>query len=226
MEILSSEEAYLINKNGIRKRICGAVRKDGRYCTAGPGYKTDHSGIGYCLRHDRSLDGRLNWLKMAAARAKGSTLSVMLENAANLDLELTDLSNEVRFQQSMILWYIDFVMKRDPEPEFTKDDINFLRGLNADVIRGKESAARIKGSMKLNALEVRQFIDQIFSFLVGRLSGLLDKAVMAGILQEMASKVFLPMTATGAITGQTSKLVELPEKYRNLNLLNGREPEE
>lgn len=220
---ISPEECYLLKEDGSRgRRVCGEIRKkDGKRCLARAGAFTAHPGIGRCLKHDKSKMGRKNWLKMSQEIAKDTTLGKMLISAIDGEVSLNDVSDNIALQQAMILWYVDYVVNRagSDENKFDKDDIRFLKELNIDMIRSKESASRIKGSMKLDAIHVRQFVDQIMAYLAGRLHQLLDDdKVVVGILRDMAKEVFIPMAATGFIQGDVHALAELQaEKYKPLN---------
>ena len=218
--VVASDEIYWKKQDGKRGiRICGLVRSSGRRCQAPAGKNTDHEGIGRCLAHDKGKEGSKNWIKLAADLAKGTKLADMLEKSEEHDVRVGEVYDEIRFQQALILWYVKHVMDRDPEPEFEKEDIKFLKELNIDMIRSKESAARIKGSMKLDALTVRQFVDQILTFLFTELRGKLEKEILMRLVRNMMEKVFAPMAATSMITGGMHSLTEIPKNLENLKMV-------
>lgn len=222
VEVVSKNECWVLDESGNRRyRVCGAIRKDGKRCLSPPGAGTSHVGVGRCLQHDLHKEGKGNWLEMTADLAKETKLGKMLKNSQDFEVRINDLTQEISFQQGLILWYVDYVMNRDEVPNFTKEDIRFLKELNIDMIRSKESAARIKGSTKLDLLTVRQFVDQIFSFLVTELSMIsIKKEVMVGLMKRMMEQVFAPMTATGLIQKEMTPLAQIPEKYQNMSIVN------
>lgn len=226
--VVALDECYVLKEDGSYKyRVCGAIRKDGKRCLAKPGSGTAHEGVGRCLKHDKRFEGVANWKEFSGHLAKGTTLGQFIMATGGLEVNLSDVSSEISFQQALILWYINFVMNRDPAPEFTKDDVRFLKELNIDMIRSKESASRIKGSMKLDAIHIRQFVDQIMSYLIGRLMGLMPdrKNVVVDLIRGMVDEVFAPMAATGLIQGNMHPLAQIPEKYQDLKMLKESERE-
>ena len=220
---ISPDECYLKNPDGSRgRRVCGSIRvRDGKRCLARAGAFTSHPGVGKCLKHEGNTKrAQKNWLRMSSKIAENTTLGKMLVQAIDGDIKLGDVSDNIAMQQALILWYVDYVVNRagEGENDFDKDDIRFLKELNIDMIRSKESAARIKGSMKLDAIHVKQFVDQIMAFLTGRLMQILDdERLVMNLLRDMAKKVFIPMAATGLIQGDVHPLAQLPEEYKTLS---------
>lgn len=223
--IVSPLEIYFKRKDGKRgRRVCGSLRNDGKRCLADAGKLTDHLGVGYCIAHDRDSRGNANWILFSTAMADGSRLGTMLERTETQEVKINEVFDEIRFQQALIMWALDNIMdkqqyddngnpKGDP---FTREDIKFLKDLNVDMIRSKEAAARIKGSMKLDALTVRQFIDQLFTFLFSRLSSKFNEAELRKLILDLSDEVFAPMAATSMITGKIPILQKLPDELKNL----------
>ncbi|MHA1253924.1 MAG: hypothetical protein ACTSRP_28435 [Candidatus Helarchaeota archaeon] len=212
----SEDECYLLKDDytpNYSRRVCGFPdKKTGKRCRNEAGWKTDHPGYGYCLYHDKFETGKKLWVKLAAKYAEKTTLGKLLEQAEDLEVKLDDVTDEIRFQQGLLLTFLENVMKK-PEPEFTKSDIRFLKELTQDMIKSKESAARIKGSMKIDAITVRQFIDQVMSFLVYKLSKMLSKETLRELLAEMVDEVFAPMAAIGMIRGDFKPIQEIPKMW-------------
>ena len=235
--VVALDECYVLKEDGTYNyRVCGAIRKDGKRCLAKPGEGTHHEGIGRCLTHDKRFEGVANWKEFSGHLAKGTKLGSFILATNDLEVNLSDVSSEISFQQALILWYINHVMTRDTgkneegevnTPVFTKDDVRFLKELNIDMIRSKESASRIKGSMKLDAIHVRQFVDQIMSYLIGRLMGLMPdrKNMVVDLIRGMVDEVFAPMAATGLVQGDLHPLAQIPEKYQSLKMLKEAEKE-
>lgn len=229
VKIVSKNEVYLLDDEGDKlKRICGAVKKDGLRCKAPAGWKTDHTGYGLCWHHDKGKDGVESWRKMTSDIAKGSSLGKILERNKDGHVAVNDVTNEIRFQQDLLLWYVDHVMNRKnfneegvPEdPEFTPKDIKILKNLNQDMIKAKESAARIKGSLKLDAVVVRKFVDSILTFLVSSLENKLRKNEVMSIMEDMMEKVLVPMSSKGLINGDVSALSEVPEDMKSMKMIS------
>ena len=214
--IVSPNEMYWKNNDGNRGiRICGAIKENGRRCQAPAGTKTEHRGVGNCLVHDKRRGASASWFKMSAEMAKGTKLGDMLERAGEQEVRIGETYDEIRFQQVLLLHYIDFVINRDKVPEFSKTDITFLKELNKDMIKSKESAARIKGSLKLDKVTVNQFVDQLLTFLFSALKNKLEKDILMQLIRDMSEKVFAPMTATSLIDGEVKMLAEVPASLEN-----------
>jgi hypothetical protein len=214
--VVNSNEIYWGNEDGSRGiRICGAVKSDGRRCLAAAGLGTDHLGIGYCVAHDK-FRGAKNWLKLTTDMAKKTSFGQMLENCIDQEVKIGEVQDEIRFGQAFILYYVSEVLRRGDD--FTKDDIKFLKELNLDMIRSKESAARIKGSMKLDALTVKQFVDQLLPFLLNRLVKLIGREEAFTLVQDMNEEVFVPMTAQSLISGDMEPFKQIPNSIVNAEL--------
>ena len=76
-------------------------------------------------------------------------------------------------------------------------------------------------------LNSEQFVDQIMSYLIGRLMGLMPdrKNVVVDLIRGMVDEVFAPMAATGLIQGNMHPLAQIPEKYQDLKMLKESEKE-
>jgi len=231
--VKSPIEVYWKNEDGSRGiRICGCIRNDGRRCLSPAGEGTDHRGVGYCFLHDKVNRGKKGWLKLVAEGAKGTSLGDLIDKNEDLEVRVGEVTEEIRFQQDMVLWFINHIMNRDNgvdsegnrlPPEFTKEDIRFLKELNIDMIKSKESAARIKGSMKLDVLTVKQFAGQILTFLFGRLVKMVGKAEAYKLASDMNAEVFAPMIAKSLISGEISPLHELPDSLKDLSIVETRD---
>lgn len=217
VEVVSALEVYWKNEDGSRgTRICGFQRKDGRRCLAAAGRGTDHDGVGYCFAHDRYRAGKDGWLRLVAEGAKGTSLADFIDKNEDLEVSVGEVTDEIRLQQALMLWVINDAMSS--KGTLDKQDIKFLKELNIDMIHSKESAARIKGSMKLDALTVKQFAGQILTFLFGRLVKMVGKAEAYKLAADMNTEVFAPMIAKSLISGEMSPLQELPRSLENLKI--------
>lgn len=235
---ISPLERYVKKPDGTADytfRVCGAIRKDGKRCLAHAGEATDHKGIGLCISHDIGYAGMKSWKTIAANISQKTKLGMLLKVSENLEVDISNITEEILFQQSLILWYLDDIMTKNLdkdgnprldsdgnpiEPKITKEDMWTLKTLNNDMIRAKESAARIKGSMKLDAITVKQFWDLVFSFLIKELSDKgLSKHEIASIMQKMGKEVFAPMAATSLISGDITPIVQIPQELQDMRLV-------
>lgn len=223
VEIIDRQEVYLIENGEREKRICGAIKTNGERCKAPAGIGTDHSGIGYCITHDLRSNKTKNWLETANKLAEGSKLGTALDRASKGEIAVNKIDNELLMQRGLLLWYIDHVMERDDNPEFTKSDIDTIRKLNRDLIKTKESAARIKGSLKLDAVVVRKFIDQLMSFLVDELESKLKRNEVMVIMEKMMEDVFIPLASRGMINGDLAALTQVPEGMKSMAMVDQNE---
>lgn len=228
VKVVSKNEVYLLDDEGQElKRICGHIKKDGLRCKAPAGWKTDHSGYGLCYHHDRGRNASKSWRQLSQDIAEGSSLGKILERSQDGEVVINDVTKEINFQQALLLWYIDHVMNRtdydedgnEMEPEFTPKDIKILKNLNQDMIKAKESAAKIKGSLKLDAVVVRKFVDSILTFLVSELESKLRKNEVMQLMEKLMEKVLVPMSSKGMINGDVSALSEVPEGMKSMKMI-------
>lgn len=228
VEVVSRNEVHLIDEDNERlKRICGHIKKDGLRCKAPAGWKTDHTGYGLCYHHDKGRDASQSWRQLSKEMAEGSSLGKILERSEDGEVAVNDVTDEIKFQQSLLLWFIDHVMNRENfdedgnpiDPEFTPKDIKILKTLNQDMIKAKESAAKIKGSLKLDAVVVRKFVDSILTFLVSELEHQLNKSEVMSLMEKMMEKVLVPMSSKGMINGDVSALSEVPEDMKSMKMI-------
>jgi len=218
---INPDECYVLKSDGVTygRRVCGAIRQDGKRCLASAGKMTAHHGFGRCLSHDKHERGKSNWLRLSSSIAKDTSLGKLLANSMDLDVQVNDVTSNLAFQESLLLWYMEHVMTRAENKEFDKDDVRFLKELNIDMIHSKESAARIKGSTKLDAIHVKQFVDQIMAYLLGRLHQLgQDEQTIMNLLRDMVKEVFAPMAATGLIQGNVGTLAKIDDRYKSMNI--------
>ncbi|MFH2013597.1 MAG: hypothetical protein ABIJ17_01350 [Patescibacteria group bacterium] len=216
--IKSPIEIYWKNEDGSSGiRICGAYKNDGRRCLAPAGKETDHEGIGKCIFHDGTTEGRQGYNYLVAQVSKGTKLGLLLEQSETQEIKINETQNELQFNQALLLFYLQDIIEKKGN-ELSKDDIKFLKELNDGLVKIKESSARIKGSLKLDTLTVKQFVDQVLSFLLDELAktGKLTPEELREIMYKMSEKVFAPMTATSMITGNPSILQKVPDALRDM----------
>ncbi len=226
VEVVSINERYLVDDDKKRlQRVCGEIKADGRRCLAKAGFGTAHAGVGLCKFHEKGLRGSQGWSSLCMEMTKGTSLGKMLERNAGGDVMISDITEELSFQQTLLLWHVNHVMERKLEddegnilpPDFTPADIRILRQLNTDMIKSKESASRIKGSLKIDALTVKKFVDQILSFLAKELEDLLPAEVSIGIVERMLEEVFYPLASQGTISGDLTPLAEIPKNLKDMD---------
>jgi len=219
--VVSPIEIYWKNEDGSRGiRVCGGFREDGRRCLAPAGKGTDHEGVGHCIFHDGTVEGRRGYNYLVSTISKGTTLGTLLEKSELQEIKISETQNELQLQQALLLFYLNDILSNKGD-NLTKDDIKFLAELNKGSIQIKESSARIKGSLKLDTLTVRQFIDQVLTFLIRELknTGKLTDEDLREIMYKMSNEVFAPMTATSMITGNPSVLQKIPEELKDLKMV-------
>lgn len=218
VEFISLNEVYWRNEDGSRgQRVCGAIREDGKRCLLRAGDGTGHQGVGMCFAHDKGNLGRKGWLQLVGEAAKTTTLGNLIDRSEDLEVSIGEVNDEIRLQQILILSFVQDVVEKKGG-NFSKEDLKFLKDLNLDMIHSKESAARIKGSMKLDAVTVKQFANQILTFLFGRLSTMVGKAEALKLASDMNKEVFTPMIARSLISGEVKALEELPRSLEGLSI--------
>lgn len=223
-EVVSEYEVYMLDENGDRgKRVCGAKIKDGGRCKIKAGAGTDHTGIGRCVKHDGEDSNSSNWLEMVEDISDGSALGKALERSKKGEVAINDVTEELLMQRGLLMWYIDHVMDREGETEFTPKDIKIIKRLNKDLIKTKESAAKIKGSLKLDAVTVKKFVDQLMTFLVGELESKLKRNEVMAIMEKMMEEVFIPMASRGMINGDLGALTQLPDGMKSMSMVDNNE---
>ncbi len=231
--VVSPIEIYWTTTDGSKpRRVCGAIKLDGKRCLDFAGTGTDHKGIGFCSLHEKNyIKCKKNWLALVSESAKTTTLGALIDASQDQEVKIGDVQEEIKLERALVLWFVNSVVNREPDydkngeriqAEFTKDDIKFLKELNIDMIKSKEAAARIKGSMKLDALTVRQFADQILTFLFGRLVKMVGRTEAYKLAYDMNNEVFAPMIASSMISGEMSPLRQIPDSLKDMQLIGDR----
>lgn len=179
----------IIFKHGIRKALV---------CQKPPGAGTPND-FGWCSQHieNSMTDKTKNFYELAKFYSEGSSLGDTLEDLSNTEIKLTDVSNEIRLLTGLQLHLIRWIEENQDEngESWTPTRIAGAASLLKDIIRAKETAARIEGSMRIELSELRQVVEMIMGYLVRKLTDLkIPKELILEIMEGMTTEVFTPMT--------------------------------
>lgn len=155
---------------------------------------------GFCNHHiDKRLShGAKNFYALAQIYAKSNTLSEILEDVDETEIDLSDVSGEIKMLSAMQLQLMKWIEEHKDEETgdaWTPQRISWMSSLLKDIVRMKETASRIEGSMRLDVSTLKQVVEMIMSFLMKELEAIgIPKDTIIELVQKMTDEVFIPMT--------------------------------
>ena len=215
-------DVWLLDEDGERiKQVCGhpkkgtprvlfksGLKKD-LICQKAPGHGTPHLGQGFCDSHEKgSLEkSSKNFMEVARVYSENNSLSEILEDVEKIEIKATNVENEIKMLLAMQLQLVEWIdLNTENGEEWNPARISWMVNILKEIIKSKEAAARIEGSMKLEMNTVKQLVELIMSFLVKELSGLLPKDKVTEIFHKMNDEVFLPATNQAMMTDKLNVL--------------------
>lgn len=193
----------LAKKNLTKDMVCAKA--------AGHGTATD---MGFCSDHinKRLTVGAKNFYELAKFYVESSSLTQVLKDVEHTEINLNDISQEVKLLQAMQLQLMNYIEENEDDElktSWTPTRIQWVTSIIKDIIRAKETASRIEGSMRLEMSTLRTVVEMIMSFLVKELmSKNVPKDAVMEIMQKMTSEVFIPMT-NQALIGDKQNILQL-----------------
>lgn len=206
-----------------RKHICGypktgvptvlakqGLKKD-MVCNLASGWGTSTS-VGFCTNHiDKRLNyGAKNFYSLAKMYAEDNTLTEVLEDIEKTDIVLNDVSGEIMLLSAMQLQLMKWIESHpdaDTGVNWSPTRIGMMTTILKDIIRAKETASRIEGSMRLELSTLRSVVEMIMSFLMKELkANNIPKDVIVEIFSKMTDELFIPLTNQAMITDKKNSL--------------------
>lgn len=211
-------EVWLIDEEGEHiKQVCGYPKKgtpkillkDGLkkdlICAKSPGWGTTHKGMGFCDNHEQGSLNKTsrNFLEIAIVYSENNSLSRILEEVEQAEIKVTDVADEIKMLTALQLQLMEWIDddKEDDGVAWTPVKVSMMVSILREIIKSKESAARIEGSMRLELNTLQQVVEMIMSFLVKELNNLsIPRDKVTEILHRMTEEVFVPLTNQSMIS--------------------------
>ena len=211
-------EVWLLDEEGERiKQVCGypkkgtpkillrnGLKKD-LICNKSPGFGTIHKGVGFCDSHERGTltTTSRNFLEIARVYSENNSLSDILKEVELMEIKATDVVDEIKMLTALQLQLMEWIDDTEDVDGRTWNPIRVSMMVNIlrEIIKSKESAARIEGSMRLELNTLQQVVEMIMSFLVKELNNLnIPRDKVTEILHKMTEEVFVPLTNQSMIS--------------------------
>lgn len=198
VERVTAIEVYLIRGSTRFKRICGSnATYSGNVCTYDAGYRTDHPARGFCWLHETTASVAAWNQIVSQGDDNDRPLVRYLRNAASITPhQLRELDGDIMFLHALV------GQAQDGKTILSSADLELIRKILADIVKAKETKAKIERDIKFEAESIKNFVNQVFSVVVSQL----DPATARRIMNLVMDKVILPLEATDKISGDIKDL--------------------
>ncbi len=217
-------DVWILDEDGEHtKQVCGhpkkgtprVLLKDGLkkdlICMKSPGAGTVHKGVGFCELHEKGKlsESSKNFLEIARVYSEHNSLSEILKDVEAIEINATDVNDEIKMLTALQLQMLEWVDLNpdDLGGEWNPGRIKWMVDIVKEIIKSKEAAARIQGSMRLEMNTLKQVVEMIMSFLAKELHNLnIPREVVVELFHKMNTDVFVPATNQAMVSDKMNVL--------------------
>ncbi|NHJ46158.1 MAG: hypothetical protein FK733_00085 [Asgard group archaeon] len=206
VERITEFEVYLLDEQNQRiKRICGHKRNavpNEFPCLVDAGYGTEHSGVGFCLKHDST--GMKSDFLISGETDFPETVRSAVDRIRDMDdSQMSDLDGDIKVLYALLQFIMTGTGTDDNNRVLSKEGVKTATQIIQKIIDAKKTKHDLRKTMSIDVKMIRAFLNQV----LGIIRRNVDEATSNRIFTEILQQVVFPMQRKELISGEPGDLL-------------------